>query len=60
MNTLYRVLLSLAVIFAALVCYSAGSMTGVVGFFVLGILLEAAFWLGIGKAFRSRSNASKG
>jgi hypothetical protein len=60
MKVLYRVLLSLAVIFAALVCYSAGNMTGVVAFFILGLLLEAAFWLGIGKVFRPRANASNG
>ncbi|GAC34740.1 hypothetical protein [Paraglaciecola polaris] len=54
MRLIYRVLLSIAVILAALLCYSAGSMTGVVAFFILGIVLEGAFWFGIGKMFRRR------
>jgi hypothetical protein len=56
MKVVYRVLLSIAVILAALLCYSAGSMTGVVAFFVLGIVLEGVFWLGIGKIFRRKAS----
>jgi|TARA_R110002012_G_scaffold131218_1_gene283782 hypothetical protein len=56
MKLVYRVLLSIAVILAALLCYSAGSMTGVVAFFVLGIVLEGALWFGIGKMFRRKAS----
>ncbi|WP_166425979.1 hypothetical protein [Paraglaciecola sp. 20A4] len=56
MRLIYRVLLSIVVIIAALLCYSAGNMTGVTMFIVLGFMLEFALWFGLGKIFRRRAS----
>lgn len=47
MKTLYRVLILLALLVAAIASYSVGSQTGMFAFIILGFLLEGAFWLGL-------------
>lgn len=44
MKTLYRWILLMALICAALGFYSYGSVTGAFVFIMLGLLFEAAFW----------------
>ncbi|WP_339769595.1 hypothetical protein [uncultured Paraglaciecola sp.] len=56
MRLIYRVLLSIVVILAALLCYSAGNMTGVAAFFILGFALEVALWFGLGNIFKRRAS----
>ncbi len=45
MKTLYRYLILLVLLIAAIAAYSAGSRTGMFAFIILGFALEAAFWL---------------
>ena len=47
MNILWRVLLVVLCFFAAIACYVFGLPAGGVVFFILGILFEGLFWLGI-------------
>lgn len=44
MKQLYRWLLIIVLLLAAIASYSAGSSTGVFLFIILGFLLECAFW----------------
>ncbi len=56
MPKLSRVLLLTLLIVGALTCYFAGSTTGTVAFFVLGGVLEIAFWFGLFKGFKKRGS----
>lgn len=47
MSTFKRVITLVAILAAALVCYTAGFGTGALIFFVLGMLLEYGFWFGL-------------
>jgi hypothetical protein len=51
MKSVYRYFLLTGLIFAALSCYLAGNTTGVVAFFIVGVLLELTFWLGLSAIF---------
>ncbi|WP_170829170.1 MULTISPECIES: hypothetical protein [Pseudoalteromonas] len=44
MNTLYRILISLLLLIAAIAAYSYGSTTGIFLFIILGAAFEMAFW----------------
>ena len=45
MKGVYRFLIAMVLIVAAIASYSAGSSTGLFAFVVLGFMFEAAFWL---------------
>lgn len=45
MKQLYRWLLIIVLLLAAIASYSAGSSTGMFLFIILGFLFECAFWL---------------
>jgi len=47
MKTLFRILIAVLLIIAALSSYSFGNETGSFIFIVLGFIFEAAFWLNI-------------
>ena len=47
MNVVYRVILVIACFFAAIACYSFGIPAGGIAFFVLGVIFEGLFWVGI-------------
>ncbi|KKO09071.1 hypothetical protein [Pseudohongiella sp.] len=45
MRAVYRILIALAFLFAALMCYSFGLPAGGAIFLILGIAFEGAFWI---------------
>ena len=47
MKVIYRILIVLALLLAAISAYSIGNQTGMFIFVILGFLLEGAFWLGL-------------
>ncbi|WP_162558422.1 hypothetical protein [Saliniradius amylolyticus] len=54
MKRLYRYLILLALLIAAISAYSVGSQTGMFVFIILGFILEAGFWLGLFPVRRRR------
>jgi len=52
MRKLYRVLVLLLLIVAAVLCGILGSMNGTGVFLVLAVLFESAFWLGLFKIMK--------
>ena len=54
MKFLYRILLPIGLILAALMCYRVGAVQGSIAFFAIGILFEIGFW---SKVFPSRSSS---
>ncbi|WP_445429031.1 hypothetical protein [Alishewanella sp. HL-SH05] len=47
MKTLYRTLMIIGLLLAALICYGYGFSSGTVIFVMLGMVLELGFWLGL-------------
>ena len=47
MNKLYKWIILLSLIFAALACYGLGIDSGFVGFVMAGVLFEMMFWFGL-------------
>ena len=47
MNAVYRVLIALVLLVAAIASYSMGIQSGVFLFIILGLVLEGAFWFGL-------------
>ncbi len=47
MKLLKRVLFTVLCFFAAIACYVFGIPAGGVAFFILGLIFEALFWLGL-------------
>lgn len=56
MKFIYRLLLAIALIFAALICYRIGAVQGSIAFFAIGILFEIGFW---SRVLPSRSSKHK-
>jgi len=52
MRILYRILILLLLIVAAVLCGVLGSMSGMGVFLVLAMLFEGAFWLGLFKIMK--------
>lgn len=55
MNKIYRFLILVALVIAALSSYSYGNSTGVFLFVILGFLFEGLFWLGLFRKSRKSS-----
>jgi len=47
MNVVFRVVLIIACLFAAIACYVFGVPAGGVVFLILGLIFEGLFWIGI-------------
>ncbi|GFD68499.1 hypothetical protein KUL106_17620 [Alteromonas sp. KUL106] len=47
MKGIYRILMALALLVAAITSYSMGVHSGVFLFIILGFVLEGAFWFGL-------------
>lgn len=47
MKGIYRILIALALLVAAITSYSMGVHLGVFLFIILGFVLEGAFWFGL-------------
>lgn len=52
MNGVYRILIALFLLVAAIASYSMGIQSGVFLFIILGLVLEGAFWFGMFSAKR--------
>lgn len=52
MKGIYRILIALVLLIAAIVFYSMGIQPGVFLFIILGLVLEGAFWFGMFSAKR--------
>lgn len=47
MKGIYRILIALVLLIAAIASYSMGIQSGVFLFIILGLVLEGAFWFGM-------------
>lgn len=52
MNGVYRIIIALFLLVAAIASYSMGIQSGVFLFIILGLVLEGAFWFGMFSAKR--------
>ena len=56
MKGIYRILIALVFLIAAIASYSMGIQSGVFLFIILGLVLEGAFWFGL-FSIKSRKEA---
>lgn len=47
MKTMTRLLVIILCLIAAIGCYAVGFRVGSIAFFVLGVIFEGCFWLGL-------------
>lgn len=47
MKAIYRIVIALVLLAAAIASYSKGIQSGVFLFIILGLVLEGAFWFGL-------------
>ena len=57
MKTLYRYIIVLVLLLAAIASYSIGSSKGLFVFILLGFIFEAGFWFGLFPIKRDKANA---